>query len=224
MISIILALQAKALKANRMTTSLNTIENQKQPDLSGSKDMLNRKLLNDVAECQRGQNQAFAPIYDHFLKKIYDYIYYRTHHRQTAEDLTSFAFTKAFQNIRTFNPDQGTLQGWLYRIAHNVLVDHFRTFKATSDIEDAWDAKIQVNYESDLDVKDKLSEVEQYLVKLSAEHRELVIMRVWDDLSYAEIAEITGKTESSLKMSMSRILAKLRNEIVAAIITLLIVN
>jgi RNA polymerase sigma-70 factor, ECF subfamily len=186
--------------------------------------MVNQQLQDAVKECQQGNLADFGVIYDLFIQRIYDYLYYRTRHKQVAEDLTSLTFTKALQNIKAYDEQKGEFSAWIYRIARNALIDHYRAHRSTSNIDEAWEVKTDSNLESDLDAQTKLEEVREYLDQLNPEHRELVVMRVWDNLSYNEIAAITGKTESSLKMSMSRILAKLRNEVVAAIALLLILN
>jgi RNA polymerase sigma-70 factor, ECF subfamily len=180
-----------------------------------------KELKNAVSDAQKGDLASFGIVYDHFIQKIYDYIYYRTRHKQIAEDLASLTFTKALNNINDYSPNKGELSAWLYRIARNSLIDYYRTSRSTSDINDAFELGTESNFASDLDSQAKLDEVKAYLNQLPKEHRDLVVMRVWDNLSYAEIAQITGKSEASLKMSVSRILTKLRSEVVAVLIVYL---
>ncbi len=198
--------------------------NQTTPVNTGANDELSDRLRIAIKQSQEGQLESFAVIYDAYIKKIYDYLYYRTHHKSTAEDLTSLTFTKALQNIGSFDERQGTIQAWLYRIARNSMIDYFRTRKVTSDISDAWDLKNNSNIEAEFDVNSKLDEVQDYMSKISPEHRELLVMRIWDQLSYAEIAEVTGKSEAALKMSVSRILSKLRSEVIAVVVSILLIN
>jgi RNA polymerase sigma-70 factor (ECF subfamily) len=179
-------------------------------------------IQNAISQCRRGNLQAFGVIYDAYIQKIYNYVYFRTHHKQTAEDITSLAFAKACQNIQSFDPAVGTMQAWLYRIARNTLIDHFRTNRPTFDIADAPEPASNPDLDAKIDNRAKLQEVYRYLNQLDAPARDLVVMRIWDQLSYAEIAEVTGKTEAALKMNMSRIMAKLRLEVAAVIIALLI--
>ena len=190
----------------------------------GLKYMVNQQLKDAVKECQQGNLAQFGVVYDFFIQRIYDYLYYRTRHKQIAEDLTSLTFTKALENIKAYDENKGEFSAWIYRIARNALIDHYRAHRPTSNIEDAWEVKTESNLESDLDAQTKLEEVREYLDQLNSEHRELVVMRVWDNLSYSEIASITGKTEAALKMSMSRILSKLRSQVVAIIAILLILS
>ena len=165
-----------------------------------------------IRECQKGNLEKFSYLYDQYIQKIYDFIYYKTLHKQTAEDLTSKTFMKALEKIGSFTMEKGSFSSWLYRIARNNVIDHYRTQKHDSNIDDVWDLSDQKDIKADLDIKNKLAEVEKYLLKLSSDQREIVIMKLWDNLSYNEIAEITGKSVAACKMSFSRTLTKLRSE------------
>ena len=168
--------------------------------------------LQIIQECQSGKLDRFGEIYDLYIKKIYSFIYYRTGHKEVAEDITSIVFMKAIDNINKFDHIQGKFSSWLYRIAKNSVIDHYRTDKNLSNIEDVW-ALIEDNDLCDvLDVNLKLRDVQEYMNKFSKEQREIILMRVWDGLSYKEIAEITGKSEGALKMVVSRILGQIRKD------------
>jgi RNA polymerase sigma-70 factor, ECF subfamily len=185
---------------------------------------MNNNEITLVEKVKQGDALAFGELYDEYVKKIYNYIYFRTYHKETAEDLTSLTFTKAYEKIDSFANSKGNFSSWLYRIARNTVIDHYRTNKSTSDIFEAYDLSARENIETDFDVKDSLEKVQAYLKQLNPDQRELVILRVWDGLSYREIAEITGKTEDSLKVAFSRIMSKMRKETVLAVLTLLIIN
>jgi len=178
-----------------------------------------------IKECQAGNLDDFGSIYDDFFDKIYRFIYYKTHHKQTAEDLTSKTFIKALENIKSFDFKKGLFSSWIYKIARNNVIDHYRTKKNDLDISDIWDLGKSNNFDKDMDNKEKLEQVSEYLKELKPEQREIVIMRVWDGLSYKEISEIIDKTEANCKMIFFRTMSKLREEIpLALLITLLIKN
>lgn len=165
-----------------------------------------------IARIRDGELDQFGRLYDLYIKKIYDFIYYKTMHKQIAEDLTSQAFFKALNNIKKFDENKGTFSSWLYQIARNTVIDHYRTKKTEANVEDVWDLSSNDNIERDVDVSQKLEQVQEYLSKLKTDQREIVVMRLWDNLSYQEIAEITGKTVASCKMTFSRTMTKLREE------------
>ena len=175
------------------------------------------KEINDkeiVKSCQKGSLHEFGKLYDKYVKKIYNFIYYKSCHKETAEDLTSQTFIKALNSISTFNPSKGSFSSWLYRIARNNVIDYYKNKeRGTIDIYDFWGLSSETDVAYDIDVKEKLGQVEGYLRKLKMEHREIVIMRIWDNLSYKEISEIIGKSEASCKMTFSRTMTNLRKEI-----------
>ncbi|MFC1622580.1 RNA polymerase sigma factor [Patescibacteria group bacterium] len=168
--------------------------------------------LQIIQECQKGNLDRFAEIYDVYIKKIYSFIYYRIGHKQTAEDIVSTVFMKSMEKINSFDSNQGKFSSWLYRIARNSVIDHYRTKKDAINIDDIWDLGESDNFNDKFDANLKLKEVRKYMQKFSKEQKEIIIMRVWDGLSYKEIAEITNKSEASLKMTVSRILNKVRKE------------
>ncbi|MFA6992542.1 MAG: sigma-70 family RNA polymerase sigma factor [Candidatus Gracilibacteria bacterium] len=175
-----------------------------------------------INKCKQGDLSQFAHIYDAYIQKIYNYIYYRVHHKETAEDLAAQCFTKAMENIKKYDEVKGTFSSWLYKIAKNTIFDHFRTLKTHLDIDDIWDLKSSTDIETDADTGMKVEKVKEYLKKLKPEHREIVIMRVWDGLSYKEISEITGKTEGNLKVIFSRAVAEIRESNIVVLSLLLI--
>ncbi|MEK7681150.1 MAG: RNA polymerase sigma factor [Patescibacteria group bacterium] len=175
-----------------------------------------------IINCQKGNLKEFGILYDKYVKRIHDFIYFKTYHKETAEDLASKTFLKALEKISSYNSKIGTFSSWLYCIARNTVIDHYRTKKNTSDIEDVWDLSSGEDIESDIDARENLAQVKAHLAKLSPEHRDIVILRVWQEMSYAEIAEVLGKSEDSCKMMFSRTIAKLREEMPVALFVIFI--
>lgn len=165
---------------------------------------------------QQGTTDDFDALYMRHLKGIYAFIFYRTMERYTAEDLTSQTFLKAFENMHSYNPKKGAFSTWLYRIARNTVHDHFRTLHKHEDIENVWDLAAEDNPFLDTAGHMEQSQIRDALKTLSAEKRELVLLRLWDGLSYKEIADLTGKSEASLKMMFSRTVAELRTGLTPA--------
>jgi RNA polymerase sigma-70 factor, ECF subfamily len=162
----------------------------------------------------------FGRLYDRYVKAIYRFIYYKTHHKETAEDLTSKTFIKALSKFNSFEAEKGNFTTWLYQIARNTVIDFYRTKKNNLNIEDIWDLSDYKDIERDAHISQQLEDVKKHLNTFSAEQREIIILRVWEDLSYQEIAQITGKTEENCRVSFSRAIAKLRSSI--SIISLLL--
>jgi len=177
-----------------------------------------------IAACQAGRPEEFSRLYDNYIEKIYRFIYYKTHHCQTAEDLTSQTFMKAWKHISRFDMNKNSFNSWIYKIARNTVIDHYRTQKRQQNIEDAWDLSIFDDTIENIDTKNKLEEVKKYIETLNSEHRDILILRLWQELSYKEIATILDKSEASCKMAFSRGLKKLRKQMPAHLFLLLFIN
>lgn len=165
-----------------------------------------------IKECQKGNLGRFTFLYDAYFKKIYDFIYYRTMHQETAEDLTSQTFLKALENIKKYEAKKGSFSSWLYRIARNTVIDYYRTHKKEENIEDFWGLGEKDSIIEKLDIDQQLQKVKVYLQKFKPAQREIVMMRLWDNLSYQEISQITGLSLGSCKMTFSRVMLKFREE------------
>lgn len=171
-----------------------------------------------IQACQNGETHQFGKLYDRYIRRVYDFIYYKTLHKETAEDLTSQTFFKALKQIRQFDPEKGVFSAWLYRIARNTVFDHYRAQRPTQDIDDAWDLSSNDDIERDAHARLQLSEVQEYVSKLKSEQRDVVMMRVWGGMSYQEIAEALGKTEGACKMIFSRTMKELRKAMPLALL------
>jgi RNA polymerase sigma-70 factor (ECF subfamily) len=164
----------------------------------------------------------FGNVYDTHAERIYNFIYYKTLNREVAEDITSHTFLKALENLHQYDSTKGTITVWLYRIARNLVIDHYRKKRATVNIDDVWDLSSNEDVQCDIEIKVQIEELKTVLSKLPAEQRDIIILRVWQDLPYSEIALIMQKSEGACKMMFSRIIARLREEYTIAVILLIV--
>ena len=165
-----------------------------------------------IAACKAGEMESFVFLYDRYVEKIYKFLYFRTFNQHLAEDITSQTFLKCMNKISTFNETKGTFQAWLYQIARNLLIDEYRKQKPTENIDAHYNIASNINLENETDQTLNNEALRKLLMTLPSEAQELVSMRLWDELPYAEIASITGKTEGSLKMQFSRIVNQLQKQ------------
>ena len=167
-----------------------------------------------ILDCQQGQLDQFTLIYDKYFKKIYSFIYYRTCYQDYAEDICSQTFMKALENISKYNPEKGPFVAWLYCIARNLIIDHFRSnVGKDADIESFWDIKSNDNVEMSVKNNLKIQEVKRYLDKLKPEQKEIILMRIWDEMSFKEIAAMTNKSEENCKVIFCRGMKVIRNNV-----------
>lgn len=166
-----------------------------------------------VEQVQEGQVESFAKLYDFYLPKIYRFIYYQVQHQQDAEDLTSLTFTKAINKILDFKNDTGDFSAWLYQIARHSTTDHWRTKKNTFDLDTALNQIGENQNLEQIDNKQLLEKVFKQLENLKPKQKEIIILRLWQELSFQEISKILNKSEASCKMYFSRSIKNLRQSL-----------
>jgi RNA polymerase sigma-70 factor (ECF subfamily) len=165
-----------------------------------------------VKRCLTGDDVAWAALLQGHTRKIYNLCYRFTGRTGESEDLTQEVFIKVFQTLRTFNSAQGSFVTWLNRVARNHLVDHYRRTKkdrATSSLEDeegGVEAKPSPSAEptAHVEARERKELLQRGLERLSPDLREAVILRDLQDLDYAEIAQVLGVPEGTVKSRINR--------------------
>lgn len=177
-----------------------------------------------ISRFHQGETEAFGELYDLYSKQIFAFVVYRVNNRQAAEDLTSDIFMKALQAMPQFDEIKASFRTWVYTIARNRIIDYYRTNKTTDTLEVAMTFESDSRAQQELEARERRELLAQLLERLSPPQRDLVIMRVWDGLSYKEIATITGEAEVNLKMQFSRALKKLTSFAPLAVLLVQIIN
>lgn len=172
-----------------------------------------------VKSAQNGDSDAFAVLYDAYISQIYNFIYYKTLHQETAEDISAEVFIKAWRKLAQFK--DGSFVAWLYSIARHTVIDYYRRHHEHQDIDDCWDLTDGTDFLAMIDQGLNLDKVKSALKSLKSEDREILIMRFWQDLSFAEIAQRLDKKEGAVKMSCARALERLRSNMPLALFILL---
>jgi len=164
-----------------------------------------------VDRAQAGDSEAFGQLYERLAPGIHRYLLRHTQgHRAAAEDLTAEVFVKALARLHTYEFRGLPFSAWLYRIAHNHLIDHWRTrprdMPGPSGAADVADPVAERLLERALD-RQALAGA---LARLPDHHRQVVALRFLRGCSIAETAAATGKTEDAVKKAQVRGLARLR--------------
>ncbi len=174
---------------------------------------------------QSGNRDAYIDLYDKYVKKIYKFIYFKTTHKETAEDLTSKTFLKALKNLENFSSkDNPSFSAWLYTIARNTVTDHYRTFKTADNIEDVWDLASDENLLQDAEMKERSHHLRELLKQLDTYQREIVMLRIYQEMSYKEIAEVLNKSEAACKMDYSRTIKRLKEMMPIEVLAMIIIS
>jgi len=168
-----------------------------------------------LEQVRRGDRAALATVYDMYAPAIYRYLVRRTSNQRVAEDLTGVVFLKMLDAIHKQQAWTDTFVGWLYRIAHNAVVDYFRG--AGRRHEDELDEMV----ESVLDGPDgaaerstRLTKIHAALNSLTAEQAQVILLRFGDELTNQEVAVIMGKSEGAIKLLQHRAIHALRRILV----------
>lgn len=177
-----------------------------------------------IQACQTGHMESFVLLYDRYAEKIFKFVYFRTFHKQHAEDVTSQVFMRAMEKIGSYNQAKGTFQSWLYQIARNLIIDEFRKSKPTENLDAHYNLQDNTDLNAEVENKMAFEQLAKLIAELPQESQELITMRLWDELSYSEIAFVTGKTEGSLKMQFSRIVNKLQTQVTTLLLLIIYFN
>jgi len=164
----------------------------------------------------QGDRESFGVIYDRYLTRIYNYIYYRTGNQHDAEDLTSQVFSRALKHITNYQDRGVPFSAWLYRIAHNLVANWHRdrSRKQEYALEDGiWSSKESDMPESVLLRVEQHDEILELIRDIPEDRQILIILKFVDYMSNAEIGKIMGKTEGAIKSLYHRTLLSLRKKI-----------
>lgn len=172
------------------------------------------KLINTA----RTDPVAFGQLYETYVDRIYNYIYYRTGNKNDAEDLTAKVFFKALNSIGSYRHMGLPFSAWLYRIAHNLVANYHRDGARIKEIslDNIPFSESDRKQELPETMMQKNMEVEALLNLISDLPRlrqDLIIMKFVDKLSNAEIGIILRKSEGAVKSLYHRTLLELRERI-----------
>jgi RNA polymerase sigma-70 factor, ECF subfamily len=163
-----------------------------------------------VRNAVNGDVEAFGILYEKYLDAIFRYIYFRVSNSQDAEDLTGIVFMKAWEALPKFRLNGFPFSSWLYRIAHNVVIDFHRK-KSSFSIEkvDEFAFDPQINLLTEIADKEQLRKLIYAVSLLPDDQQQVIILRFVEGLSYKEIARIIGKNDGACRMIQHRALAAL---------------
>jgi RNA polymerase sigma-70 factor, ECF subfamily len=161
----------------------------------------------DLIKQAKKDTRSFEAIYNKYADKVFNYFWYRTgHDKVLSEDLMQETFLKAFVNIRKYEDNGFSYLSYLYTIARNLLIDHYRK-PTVAPIEEAEDVPIEIT--QDLEKKSDAETLWRAIQQLKASERDILLLFYKQEMSIKEIARIRKTTENAVKLSLSRIRKKL---------------
>ncbi len=159
---------------------------------------------------------AFGQLYERYVDRIYNYIYYRTGRQEDAEDLTARVFERAMQHIGNYEDKGVPFSAWLYRIAHNLVANWHRdnSRRQVISLEDVTHWRVREDgpefVAALLEDRDRLLAAVR---RLPADRQQLLILKFVEQLPNAEIGDLMGRSEGAIKSLYHRTLLALRDEL-----------
>jgi len=168
-----------------------------------------------LVQASQGDQEAFGALYERYVSRIYNYIYYRTGNQHDAEDLTARVFYRAMRHIVNYQDRGLPFSAWLYRIAHNLVANWHRDNSRKKEIP--LDETFTIKHFGDHPETKVLKAEDQdalldLIRTLPADRQQLLILKFVEHLPNAEIGQIMGRTEGAIKSLYHRTLLALREE------------
>jgi RNA polymerase sigma-70 factor (ECF subfamily) len=183
--------------------------NRKQQDFSALSD-------SELVQLAKDNQEAFGTLYERYVNKIYNYVYYRTGNHHDAEDLTAMVFYRALGHIQNYHERGIPFQAWLYRIAHNLVANWHRDRgrRKIIALEDyIGPDPDDESPDSETESAEERAILLETIRTLPEERQQLLVLKFIERLPNAEIGEIMGRTEGAIKSLYHRTLSALRDEL-----------
>jgi RNA polymerase sigma-70 factor, ECF subfamily len=162
------------------------------PPLPGEADL--------VQKAKSGDEEAFTRLYDGYVERLYRFIYFRVSDDVATEDLVSQVFLKAWQNLERYRIGGSPFIAWLYAIARNLVIDHYRSKRDILPLEEAAalpsdlqspDEEVQLHFD--------LEAMRDALQFLTGDQQQVLILKYIAGLRNREIARMMGKQEGTIR-------------------------
>jgi RNA polymerase sigma-70 factor (ECF subfamily) len=165
-----------------------------------------------VSRAIDGDADAFGALYTRHLDAIYRHVYFRVADERQAEDMTEEVFVRAWIALPKYKPQGHRLSSWLYRIAQNLIVDHYRKQSSRLEVEES---EMEHLPDSQLPPEDQVSGLQDMeslakaVQQLGDAEQQVIILRFVEGLSHREIADVIGKSEGASRVIQHRALEAL---------------
>jgi RNA polymerase sigma-70 factor (ECF subfamily) len=168
-----------------------------------------------VARAQAGERAALEELYLLHFDRIYSYLHLSVGNRHDAEDLTTQTFLKMLEAIGRFRWQSAPFSAWLFRIAHNLAMDHFRSRRRWQPEEEVPEPVGQVEQSAEEEALKVLSSENMFdlIDQLSDEQRQVLILKFVFDFSNLEAATVLEKSEGAIKSLQHRALVSLQKQL-----------
>lgn len=170
-----------------------------------------------VEKAHRGDKDAYGDLYEHYLDDVYRYVYFRIGNHQDAEDLTEAVFIKAWQSLARCYAEKALFRRWVFRIAGNAVIDHYRTVKQALSIDETMPViDERMNLELNMDIQEEVSHLLTAVRQLSAVHQHVLVLRFANGLNTEETARVLDRSPGAVRVLQHRALKALQEVMLSA--------
>jgi len=175
--------------------------------------------LDLVQRARQGEQEAFAQLYENHFDKIFRYVVLKIRNQAEAEDMTQQVFIKAYESIGSYQSQGVPFTAWLFRIAHNQMVDYVRkqSKRQTVPLDESLQIKDDSDVEHEVEVKIEMEKVVLATAKLTKAQREVISLRFAGGLSITEAAKTMRKSEGAIKALQHSAILALRKTLVGGV-------
>ena len=166
----------------------------------------------------RNDRDAFGILYERHVRRIYNYVYYRTGTVADAEDLTARVFFQAMNNLHRYQVQGVPFSAWLFRIAHNLVANWHRDtgrHRATPIDGLSEVPADSIGPDDSAEAAEERHELREAVRRLQPDRQQLLILKFVEQLSNEEIATVMGRTEGAVKALLHRTVKSLRDEMIS---------
>jgi len=168
-----------------------------------------------VERGQQGDREALEELYLLHFDRIYSYLHMSVGNRHDAEDLTTQTFMKMLESIKRFRWQSAPFSAWLFRIAHNLAMDHFRASRRWQPEEEVPEPAGETEPSAELMAFQSIGRQSmlELIEDLSQEQQQVLTLKFVFNLPNGDVATILGKTEGAIKSLQHRALVSLQKQI-----------
>lgn len=166
-----------------------------------------------IENCKNDLSQ-FKEIYNAYFDDVYRYSFSKLMNKEQAEDITSETFFNALEKIGEYKFENKSIKCWLFTIARNKILNLYSAKSYSNEtLDETWQGSIDENILEKLADKEIIEKVKELIKTYKPPLFEIMQLKIWDEMTFIEIAGIIGKSESAIKMSYYRGLGKIKLEL-----------
>ncbi len=158
-----------------------------------------------IRRAKNGDADALSDLYKHFKPGVYRYLYFRSGGKQEAEELTTEVFIRVIESLPRYRMNHTPFRAWLFRIARNLAIDHFRRSQTRQHIELRDDIASPIgDLEAIVQRKLDVEQLHHAFTQLTADQCDVIVMRFLAEMSINDVAQALNKRQGAIKMLQAR--------------------